>query len=458
MRITPPPNLNPKDWQDACGEVTALLQSLLRVDTSNPPGNELPAATLLQDSLAADGLTSEIIEPAQGRANLICRFSSGSQEPPLLLATHLDVVSAPESEPWTCPPFGGELHQGMIWGRGAIDMKHMVAMSAMVLKLLARREAKLKRDIIFAAVADEEAGCELGSKFLVENHPEKVNAGFALGEVGGFPIAFGKNLFTLVMTAEKGICWLRLRALGPSGHGSIPRKDSAVLKLSRALERITKSPLSYHKTPVVETFIRELAKQQPKTLQWLLLLLLNPRIGSRLLEYLPHSIESLRNFRAWLHNTVTPTVLRAGEATNVLPAEALAEIDGRLLPGQTADDLIRELRGRAGKEITYELIKQSPGMVNHPPDSALWSCIKGAVKQNDPSLKVVPYMSGGFTDAEYFTTLGMRWYGFTPLWFDPRLEIKISDLFHGIDERIPEDGLHWGLKVLYDVVKSFCVK
>ena len=455
-----PPGFSEAEWREACGETTALLQRLLRIDTSNPPGREQEAAEALQQELARDGLEAEILQAAPGRSNLLCRLPAAAPQPApgLLLASHLDVVPAGDPARWSHPPFGAVLADGMIWGRGAVDMKNMVAMSAMVMKLLARRGARLRRDLLLCAVADEEAGCRHGSSFLVEQHPERVRAGFALGEVGGCPIQVGRARFLPVQVAEKGICWLRLTARGPAGHGSQPRPDSAPLRLARALGRLGSSTLPRHLTPVAEAFVRTLAEGQAPPLRQLLRLLLVPGVGDWVLAHLPDRGQA-RTFHALLHNTVSPTVLRAGDAgaVNVIPESASVDLDGRLLPGQQPQDLIGELRALLDdEELEIELLRTHPAVQNYPPGSPLWDCLEQVVGRHYPDLRLAPYMIPGFTDGAYFSRLGMRWYGFAPLWLDPTSGLRFSDLFHGIDERIPEDGLHWGLGLLYEVTSAFC--
>jgi acetylornithine deacetylase/succinyl-diaminopimelate desuccinylase-like protein len=452
-----PSGFTPHEWREICGEATALLQRLLRIDTTNPPGNEIVAAEALREVLAADGVPAEILESAPGRGNLVCRLRSGSDAPPLLLAAHTDVVPAGDVSRWRHGPFSGDLAEGMIWGRGAVDMKNMVSMSTLVMKLLARRAVPLKRDVIFAAVADEEAACTFGSRFLVEQHPDKVRAGYALGEVGGFPNTIGRTRLLLVQTAEKGICWLRLTARGQPGHGSVPRPDNAVLRLARAIDRIGRATLPQHNTPVAEAFIRAVAATQGLPLRLALPALLNERLSGLILGRLIADQGQARTLHAQLHNTASPTVLRAGEATNVIPEVATVEIDGRTLPGQTAQQLLDELREViADDEIAIEITQQRPGTINHPPDSPLWDCIGAAVRRRDPSLLVVPYMIPGFTDAKFFCQLGARWYGFAPVWLEPGSGLRFAELFHGVDERIPEDGFHWGLGALVEVVDAFC--
>jgi len=455
--MSTPTGFSKEEWADVRAEATALLQTLIRIDTTNPPGNEIEAVADLRKHLEQDGLQCEILESEPGRANLLCRLSSGSDLPALLLTGHLDVVPPGDLERWTHPPFSGVLSEGQIWGRGAVDMKNMVAMSAMVMKLLARKEIPLKRDIIFAAVADEEAGCRHGSRFLVENHPDKVRAGFALGEVGGFPITVSGSRLCLVQTAEKGICWLKVTARGPAGHGSMPLEDSAVVRLARALARMGEGSLPQHNTPVVENFIRLLTELQPLPNRWVLPQILNRRLSPLILERLISDKGQARNFNALLHNTVSPTMIKAGEAINVIPDTAEAQVDGRTLPGQSSPDLIRELQDLVGDDsLEFEVLQESSGTVNHPPDSPLWDCICSVVGRHDPSLSVVPYMIPGFTDGKFFSQLGARWYGFSPVRMDPDKGPSFSELFHGIDERIPEDGYHWGLQVLHEVVHRFC--
>ncbi|MCC6748103.1 MAG: M20/M25/M40 family metallo-hydrolase [Deltaproteobacteria bacterium] len=448
--------LTPDRWKDACGEASALLQEILRLDTTNPPGNERLVANALAASLARDGVQCEILEAAPGRANLVCRLSSGREEPALLLTGHADVVSPGDLSRWTHPPFAGVLADGMIWGRGAVDMKNMVAMSTMVVKLLARQGVTLKRDVVLAIVADEEEGCDCGARFLVERHADKVRAGYALGEIGGFPTPAGTARIIPVQTAEKGMCWLRLRAEGPTGHGSMPRPDNAVLRLCDAVARLGEKPLPQHNTPVVQNFIEQVAALQKLPGRLVMPQMLNPRLSNVILSRLLPDKEQGRIFGALLHNTVSPTVLRAGEKANMIPGEAEATLDGRILPGQTAEDLLHEIREVVGSGFRLEVIRTSPPVINHPPDSSLWDCIRQTIARHAGGLPAVPAMIPGFTDAQYFSRLGIRWYGFSPLWLEASSGLRFADLFHGYDERIPEDGYHWGLRALFETVHAFC--
>lgn len=426
-----------------------LCQQLLRIDTTNPPGNELPAAELLADELRAAGLEPSVLESAPGRGNVVARLRGTGELPPLLLTAHLDVVEA-EPESWDHPPFCGEVHEGCLWGRGAIDMKNMAAMSVAIITRLAREGVKPKRDLIFAGVADEEAGCRYGSLWLCENHTDLVRSEFAIGEGGGFNLQVaGKSFFT-VQVAEKGVCWVRARATGEPGHGSMPREDSAVVRLSEAIARLGKDGLPRHGSASVREFVAALAEHLPAPLRPIIKMLGSPRFGPTLLNVLPDPSVK-RAFRALLGNTASPTVLRAGNKTNVIPGIAEAEIDGRILPGQTEGDFLRELREVLGADIALEVMHSLPPVVTEPKESSLYSVIHDVMRERAPEAPVVPFVLQGFTDAKAFTSIGAKWYGFAPVKLPPTL--RFADMFHGHNERIPVDGLAWGTETLMRVVR-----
>jgi acetylornithine deacetylase/succinyl-diaminopimelate desuccinylase-like protein len=389
-----------------------LCQTLLRIDTTNPPGNERVAADVVASELTAAGLHPTLLESGPGRANVVARYKGTGELPPLLLTAHLDVVEADPST-WTHPPFGGVIADGCLWGRGAIDMKNMAAMSVAIITRLAREKAKLRRDVIFAAVADEEAGCDYGSKWLCERHPELVRAEYAIGESGGFSLHLGKTTYYPIQVAEKGLCWVRARVRGEPGHGSMPREDSAVLKLAEKVARL-RDPLPAHITPIVRRFVAGIAARQPRALAPKLERLQHPQVMPRLLKILPDR-STARSFAALIANTASPTVLRGGSKVNVIPGVAEVDIDGRTLPGQSEADFLRELRAVIGEDVELEVLKSEPATVTEPIESPLWSTIRDAVLAREPDAVVVPYMIPGFTDAKYFTSLGMKWYGFSPV-------------------------------------------
>ena len=426
-----------------------LCQQLLRIDTTNPPGNELPAAELLAAELSAAGLQPRVLQSAPGRGNVVARIRGTGEKPPLLLTAHLDVVEADPSC-WDHPPFSGEVHGGCLWGRGAIDMKNMAAMSVAIVTRLAREGVKPKRDLIFAGVADEEAGCRFGSLWLCENHADLVKSEFAIGEGGGFNIQVAGRSFFTVQVAEKGVCWVRARATGEPGHGSMPREDSAVVQLSEAIARLGREGLPRHASGPVQEFVGAMASYLPRPLQPLVKMLSHPTLGPAMLK-LVSDPSARRGFRALLGNTASPTVLRAGNKTNVIPGFAEAEIDGRILPGQSQADFMRELQDVLGANIELDVIHALPPVVTHPKESSLYSVIHEVMAERAPEAPLVPFVLQGFTDAKAFTSIGAKWYGFAPVKLPATL--RFADMFHGHNERIPVEGLSWGTETLMRVVR-----
>ncbi len=449
------------DWDEAGREAVELFKGLLRLDTTNPPGDEKKAAEYLAEQLSADGLDPWMVESAPGRANLVVRLPATVDKPtggPLLLAGHTDVVPANADE-WTYPPFAGEEADAHIWGRGAVDMKNMVSMSVMVAKLMARKGLERKRDLIVAAVADEEEGCTYGSQFLVENHPERVRAEYMLGEVGGFWQNIGPKTYIPIMVAEKGQVHLRLTARGPTGHGSMPRRDNSLVKLAAAIEKLGNNRLPYHLTPVMEDFLRKLSETQPLASSMGLKSLLNSRLSGPVLDKVMPDPAIARNFDALLHNTVSPTIVHAGTKRNVIPGEASCELDGRILPNFTGDDLKREVeRCIDDPDVEVEVVSESRAVQVNPIGSPLLDVISNTLAVHAPDAIPVPYMIPGFTDAQQFSRLGTRCYGFSPLKIEPGSDMVFSELFHGVDERVSVDGFVWGQRVLFDVVSRFLAK
>jgi acetylornithine deacetylase/succinyl-diaminopimelate desuccinylase-like protein len=427
------------------------LQALLRIDTTNPPGNETPAAEYLAGVLSAAGLQPTLVGETPDRKNVIARLQGTGQKPPLLLVAHLDVVPA-EPESWRHPPFSGEIHDGYLWGRGAIDMKHMAVMSALVVARLKAEGVTPVRDVIFAGVADEEAGCDHGSRWLVDHHPDLVRAEFALGEAGGFSVRMNGRVFYPIQVAEKGAVWMKLRATGRPGHGSMPRENNAVARIGLAVSKLAATRLPQHRTAVVDRYLRAVAKTQPFPRSTLLKRMHNRSVANFLLKQAPDRGVAAA-MAAMLSNTAVPTVLRAGGKTNVIPGYAEAWVDGRSLPGQSAADLIREIKDVIGHDIEIDVERDMPP-VEIDPRSPLWDTMVAALKKHDPAGIPVPWLAPGFTDAKSWSRLGTRCYGFMPVQF-PDDGTRFADLFHGHDERIPVAGLRWGVQVLYDVVRAF---
>jgi acetylornithine deacetylase/succinyl-diaminopimelate desuccinylase-like protein len=429
-----------------------LCQQLLQIDTTNPPGNERAAAELVAAALREVGFQPELLEGAPQRTNVVVRHRGTGKQPPLLLTAHLDVVEADPSK-WEVPPFSGREHDGCLWGRGAIDMKNMAAMCTAIMRRLAADHVVLDRDIIFAAVADEEAGCDLGSRFLVENHRSKVEAEYAIGESGGFSLHLGDTTFYPIQVAEKGFVWIKARITGEPGHGSMPRRDSVMNKLGESLVKLGAAAMPVHTTKYVTNFLDDVRARQPGLIQPLVKLLARPPLLARVARMLPGA-SIARSFSALLSNTAAATVVRAGNKTNVIPGLAEFEIDGRTLPGQTDDDLLRELRDVLGPDVELTVMKSAPPIVTEPIASPVFDIIKRQIEIREPDAAVIPYMIPGFTDAKYFTQMGARWYGFSPVKIEKGSGIRFADMFHGHNERVPVAGLAWGTEVLDAVVRQ----
>jgi acetylornithine deacetylase/succinyl-diaminopimelate desuccinylase-like protein len=434
-------------------EAVAHFKALLRIDTTNPPGNERPAADYIAGVLEREDIPYRILESEPGRASLVARLPGNGKKAPLLLNGHLDVVPVDRSA-WRHDPFAAEEAEGCIWGRGAIDMKNMVAMSLMTLVLLKRGGVALERDVIFAAVADEEAGSLQGSVFLVEQHPELVRAEYVLNEVGGHTLYMGDARFYPVQVAEKGICWFEISARGEPGHGSMPRPGMAVTRLAQAITQLSEIRLPQHNTPVVEAFLQALAGRAPFPQDRALRLLLNKRFANQLLSLLQkQNSEQAVALNALLRNTATPTMLAAGKKVNVIPSLATARVDGRILPGQSLDDYLAEIRRVIGADLDVNVLLHHDGVV-FDSETPLYDTICRTLARHDPEAIPVPYMIPGFTDSFAYARLGATCYGFAPVRLGP--ELNFSQMYHGHNERIPRAGFIWGLRVLYETVRDFC--
>ncbi len=446
------PNPN---WPDITAETVRHLQALLRLDTTNPPGNEILAAEYLAGVLRAEGLEPLVLESAPGRGNVIARLKGSGEAGPLLLYSHTDVVPA-EPAFWSHPPFAAEIADGFVWGRGAADMKDTVAQQLMVLLLLKRQGVPLRRDVIFAATADEEIGGVdgFGVAWLVKHHADLLRAEFALSEVGGYNLEFAGRRVYLVQVAEKGTCWLRVRAHGRPGHGSIPHTDNAVLHLARQLNRLAAVGMPYRLTKAAAAFLEAASEAAGGELGQLLLRLRSPLGAEHAFqnELEKHELGPL--LYAMLHNTATPTGLAAGIKTNVIPATAEAVIDGRTLPGVSTDDFLAEIRQVMGDKLDYEVTMATPPLET-PHNTALFGLMAETLMARDPqAVAVLPYMMSAATDAKYLAPLGIRTYGFAPLQLPPGM--VLMEMFHAHDERAPVAGLGWGVRALYEVVEKYC--
>lgn len=441
------------NWPDLTAETVRHLQTLIRFDTSNPPGHETLAADYLAGVLKAEGVEPIVLESAPGRGNVIARIKGTGEQPPLLLYGHTDVVPA-EPEDWLHPPFAGEIADGCVWGRGAVDMKGAVAQQLVVFLLLKRLNLPLQRDVIFAATADEEIGGVdgYGVSWLVKHHPELLRAEFGLTELGGYTMDFAGHIVYPIQVAEKGTCWMKLKTTGRPGHGSVPHTDNAVVKLAHAVERLATHGLPYHLTDTVLGFLDTLSAAVGGELGAVLAQLKSPERAAQLLTGPLHD-HPLRPFlNAMVRNTATPTGLSAGYKTNVIPGDAEAVIDGRTLPGFDTEAFLDEVQAVIGPGFQYELTLTSPPLQTRI-DTPLFELMARTLQAHDPRAKVVPYMMSGATDAKYLAPLGVPSYGFMPMKLPPGLDFM--GMFHAHNERAPIDGLGWGAKVLFEVVREY---
>lgn len=445
----------------------SLLQELVRIPTVNRgtrdegDGNERPAAELLADFLRDAGLEPKLLEKERDRTNLVVRLKGTGKKPPLLLNAHLDVVEADETK-WTHPPFGGEIHDGYLWGRGAIDMKHMAAMSACVMARLAAAAKDgdvLERDVIFAAVADEEAGCELGSIWLAEDHPDEVRAEYMLGEIGGFSLSLFGRTFYPIQVAEKGFEVYRITVRGTWGHGSMPRDDNAAVLAAEAVIRLA-TPGEPRLTTPMARFLGEVADAFEETSGGRAALVRaiggdDPRRSDAALRGLCDPMIE-RALRALLRDTISPDIIRTGIKYNVIPGEATIEIDCRTLPGTTEADIREEILARLGdlgpRCEVVRLLGASP--VEAPASGDLYELLAATIRAHDPDGIPVPVLAPFATDAKHTVLLDIPTYGFSPLRLAP--DERFLERFHGVDERVGVDALAWGLPVLYDVVAAYC--
>ncbi|MEU4221399.1 M20/M25/M40 family metallo-hydrolase [Actinoplanes sp. NPDC026623] len=424
----------------AAEEVVELCRDLLRIDTTNTGDprttvGERVAAEYVAGKLTEVGIEVELHESAPTRANLVARIPGADRtRGALLVHGHLDVVPADASE-WSVPPFSGEEKDGYLWGRGAIDMKDFDAMVLAVVRGWQRTGYVPPRDIVLAYTADEEAGMEYGSQYLVREHAGLFEGCTeAIGEVGGFSYTINDDLrLYLVETAEKGIDWLRLHAKGRPGHGSFVHDDNAVTALAEAVAAVGRHRFPMVITPTVRSFLEQVSEALGIDLDPD-----EPELAISKLGPIANVIG------ATVRNTANPTRLEAGYKDNVIPSKASATIDCRTLPGQ-AEIFLEQLRDVIGPDIEIEHISRQ-GALETGFDGALVEAMGAALRAEDPGARTVPYMLSGGTDAKAFSTLGIRCFGFAPLKLPA--DLNFSALFHGVDERVPVEGLQFGVRVL----------
>jgi acetylornithine deacetylase/succinyl-diaminopimelate desuccinylase-like protein len=426
------------DHPSAQDEVATLCSDLIRIDSTNPGDNSGPgertAAEHVAGLLGAVGLEPVLLESHPGRTSVVARVAGEDPtRPALLIHGHLDVVPA-DASAWRVHPFSGEITDGEVWGRGAVDMKDMDAMVLAVVRQRLREGRRPPRDVVLAFLADEEAGGAYGAQWLVDRHPDLFEGVTeAIGEVGGFSVAIGGQRLYLVQTAEKGIMWLRLTARGTAGHGSLLQPANAVTELAESVARIGRHEWPTRLTPSSRAFLVAACDALGLDFEqngW------HQALGK---------LGALsRMVGATLSNTANPTRLNAGYKVNVVPDTATAEVDGRFLPG-CEEEFLEQLDSLLGPGVTREFIHRDIA-VETTFDGDLCDAMTAALLDVDPAATVVPYCMSGGTDAKSFSRLGIRCFGFAPLRLPA--ELDFFGMFHGVDERVPVDALKFGVQVL----------
>jgi acetylornithine deacetylase/succinyl-diaminopimelate desuccinylase-like protein len=425
-----------------------ILQNLVRFDTTNPPGDERECILYIDGLLKEAGIQTELVGRTDQRLNLIARLKGGGNAAPLLLYGHVDVVTT-QNQQWTHPPFEAKIADGYLWGRGTLDMKGGVAMMlAAVLKAKAEGTS-LPGDVIFAAVADEEAGGDFGVRYLVEEHPSLFqNVRYALGEFGGINLDVGGRRVYPIMIGEKQICWMKVTFRGQGGHGSMPVRKGAMAKMGHALQVLDQRRLPIHITPSVRSMFEAVAKVLPGPSGQLIRQILNPAFTDLILKALG-SRGVL--FAPLVRNTISPTVVHASEKVNVIPSQVELGLDGRLLPGLKPELMLAEVRQLLGKEAEIELIRSDPGPAEA--NMGLFDTLGGILTEFDPEGKPIPFVMMGVTDARWFSKLGIQTYGFTPLKLPQ--DYNFMQAAHAADERIPVDAIDFGVQAIFKAMQRF---
>ena len=427
--------------------VVDLTRDLIQLDTTNPPGEEHLAVDLIERVLDEAGISSSRYENAPGRPNLVARLKGQGKAPPFLLQGHVDVVTTVNQE-WAHKPFGGEIVDGYLWGRGALDMKGGVAMMVNAL-LQAKAKGGAPGDLVLAVLADEEAGGNQGAKFLVDKHPQ-LFAGIkhGIGESGGVVQHLGGRRFYPIMVSEKRGCQVLATLRGPGGHGSIPARGGAMSGLGALLTTLDTARLPVHITPPVRLLLEGMRDALDEPWKARMAALLDPVLADSMLSELgPLG----RNLDAALHNTVNATIVSGGLKVNVIPSEVQVVLDGRLLPGFGPEDMLRELRAVVGPDP--ELAAQLVGPAQPEIDLSQLELLASVLREADPGCVPLPFLVTGGTDARHFAKLGIRTYGFLPL--NNPADFNGSTTIHAADERVPVSALEFGAQCVFEAVMRY---
>jgi acetylornithine deacetylase/succinyl-diaminopimelate desuccinylase-like protein len=431
-----------------------ILRTLIRFNTTNPPGNEEACIGYVRELLEGAGIPTTLLAKTPSRPNLIARLPGRGEAPPFLWQGHVDVVTTVKQN-WSRDPFGAELVDGVLWGRGTLDMKGGVAMMLAAILRAKAEGFQPAGDIILAVMADEEAASDYGARFLVEEHPAQFEGvRYAIGEGGGSSQTIMDQRFYPIMVAEKQVCWMQATLRGDGGHGSMAFRDGAMAKLGRLLTSLNANRLPVHITPVTQQMISAIAEALPAPTDATLARLLDATQTNATLDELDaQGIRAARGLDALLHNTVNATVIRASNKTNVIPSEIEVELDGRVLPGYTAADIQAEIRAIVGDDLELSIIRHDP--VDVTPDMTLFLLLAELIREADPSGMPIPSMVGGFTDGRMFARLGIQNYGFLPQ--NLPADFSGAGLVHGANERVPVETIEFGARVLYRLLERYQV-
>jgi acetylornithine deacetylase/succinyl-diaminopimelate desuccinylase-like protein len=451
MSSMPPSEARPIDWAAVSRETIAHLQQLIRINTVNPPGNEIVVARYLEATLQAEGIETHLFEPAPGRAAFVARLRGDGSGRPVIIMAHMDVVGV-ERERWSVDPFEGVVKDGYVYGRGAIDDKGMLAANLETMLLLKRHVidlgVRLSRDVIFVANSDEEAGGEFGMGWLIDHKRELIDAEFVLNEGGRTRVVQGKWLYVAVQNAEKVAHVVTVTARGPGGHAAIPLAGNAITRLGRALAVIGSHREPTHLTPTTRAFFSQLASVWPDAQEARAMTDVTSddsarvRRGAAVLQRTPV-------FDAVLRTGISATIVHGGIRTNVIPTEATAKLNVRTLPGESIDRVVETLgRAIADPNVTLTITDRGEDSPSSDFASPMFAALAATIAEIAPAMITVPYLSTGATDSARLRRLGMQAYGILPF----PMNQDDEDRMHGNDERIPIASLDFGTRLIYGSV------
>jgi acetylornithine deacetylase/succinyl-diaminopimelate desuccinylase-like protein len=431
----------------------ALLQQLIRIDTTNPPGAEAACVSFVADVLAGIGIESTVVGLDPERTNLVARVPGAGLAPPLVLQAHADIVPT-TGQRWTHPPLGGEIHDGHVWGRGAIDMKGGLAMMLAALQRLHRDGERPAGDVLLTVVADEEAGSHYGAHYLVTEHARLfAGARYCVGEDGGAGLNLGGLRLHPIVVAEKRGGWLRATLRGPGGHGSRRRPDTAMSRLAHLLSALQRDRLPTHITPATDRMLQALAKVLPEPLAGTMERLRDESADTGgLLSGVPDP-DAAVYLDSVTRNTANPTIVRTSEKINMIPSEVTVDIDGRILPGgYTLDGFLAEVRALIGPDAGIEVLLEGEPMPD-PTFGPFYDLLVTLVEELDPDAVALPMITPASTDARLFAQLGMQCYGWLPM----RLPAgsRYHELLHAADERIPVESVRFGAQSLHQLLRRY---